>query len=220
MTENEILSHVDHTLLNPCATWQQIRQILDDAMAFSTASACIPPAFVKKAKEYVGDRLFVCTVIGFPLGYQTTAAKAFEAKDAVENGADEIDMVIHQGLVKEGNFAAVEEDILAVRRATKGKILKVIVETCNLNDEEKRRLCDVVAKAGADFIKTSTGFGSAGATEEDVTLFSKCVPQGLKIKAAGGISSLADAEKFLELGAARLGTSRVVKIVKEKAKGE
>ena len=220
MTEQEILSHVDHTLLDPTSTWQRIREILDDAMAYSTASACIPPAFVKQAKEYVGSRLAICTVIGFPLGYQTTEVKVFETADAVKNGADEIDMVIHQGYVKEGKYALVQEEISAVRKACEGKILKVIIETCNLTAEEKKELCTVVGNAGADFIKTSTGFGSAGATVEDVTIFSQNVPAGLRIKAAGGIASLEDAKTFLELGAERLGTSRVIKIVKEKAKGE
>lgn len=220
MTEKEILSHVDHTLLDPISTWPRIREILDDAMAFSTASACIPPAFVKQAKEYVGSRLSICTVIGFPLGYQTTKVKVFETEDAVKNGADEIDMVIHQGLVKEGKLSLLQEEIAAVRKACEGKILKVIIETCNLTAEEKKTLCAVVGNAGADFIKTSTGFGSAGATVEDVTIFAQNVPEGLRIKAAGGILSLEDAETFLKLGAERLGTSRVIKIVKEKAKGE
>ncbi len=220
MTEKEILSHVDHTLLDPMSTWPRIRAVLEDAMAYGTASACIPPSFVKKAKEYVGSRLSVCTVIGFPLGYHTTEVKVQETRCAVSDGADEIDMVIHQGLVKEGEFDLVAEEIAAVREACRGKILKVIVETCNLTKEEKIRLCQVVGKAGADYIKTSTGFASGGATAEDVALFAEYVKAPLRIKAAGGIASLRDAEEFLRLGADRLGTSRVVKIVKEMKKGE
>ena len=216
MNQETILSRVDHTLLDPSATWEQIRALCDDAVRYRTASVCIPPAFVRKVKEYVGDAVAVCTVIGFPNGYQTARTKVFETEDAVQNGADEIDMVICNGSVKEGDFDSVFREICAVREACKGKILKVIVETCLLSEEEKVRLCEIVGKSGADYIKTSTGFSKGGATFEDVALFRRCVKGDLLIKAAGGISSLADAERFLELGASRLGTSRVVKIVKER----
>ncbi len=216
MNQETILSRVDHTLLDPSATWEQIRALCDDAVRYRTAGVCIPPAFVRKVKEYVGDAVAVCTVIGFPNGYQTARTKVFETEDAVQNGADEIDMVICNGSVKEGDFDSVFREICAVREACKGKILKVIVETCLLSEEEKVRLCEIVGKSGADYIKTSTGFSKGGATFEDVALFRRCVKGDLLIKAAGGISSLADAERFLELGASRLGTSRVVKIVKER----
>lgn len=215
MNVKEILQHVDHTLLAPTATTADILATCDEGLFYHTASVCIPPVFVKAAKAHVGDRLPVCTVIGFPNGYATTAAKCFETADAVENGAAEIDMVIPLGAVKAGDFAAVLSDIRAVRAACDGRVLKVIVETCLLTREEKIRMCEVVSASGADYIKTSTGFAGGGATAEDVALFAAHVAPHLKIKAAGGIASLADAERFLELGADRLGTSRIVKLVKE-----
>lgn len=217
MEIKEILAHVDHTLLTQTAGWDEIRQICDDAIAYGTASVCIPPSYVKQAKEYVQDRMAVCTVIGFPNGYMTTAAKEFETKNALLNGADEIDMVINIGWVKDGKFDAVEEEIRTLKAACGEKILKVIIETCLLTDEEKIALCHAVTNAGADFIKTSTGFSKAGATFEDIKLFSEHIGPGVRMKAAGGISSMEDAEKFLELGADRLGTSRIVKIVKNEA---
>lgn len=210
----EILSHVDHTLLSPTATRSDIRKLCDDAIRYGTASVCIPASYVADAKRYVGNRMQVCTVIGFPNGYDTSSAKAFMAADAVKNGADEVDMVINLGWVKDGKYSDIEAEIAMVKAACGDKILKVIIETCCLTDEEKIKLCDVVTKAKADYIKTSTGFGSGGATFDDVALFAKYIGPDVKIKAAGGISSLEDAEKFLELGADRLGTSRVVKIVK------
>ncbi len=215
MEVREILKHVDHTLLAQGATWEEIRQICDDAMHYGTAPVCIPPDYVRQAKDYVGDRMAVCTVIGFPNGYMTTAAKEFEAKDALENGADEIDMVINIGWVKDRKFDLVEQEIRTLKAAAGQKILKVIIETCLLTDEEKVELCHVVTLAGADYIKTSTGFSTGGATFDDVRLFAANVGPGVKIKAAGGIASLAGAEEFLRLGADRLGTSRVVKIVKQ-----
>lgn len=215
MDVREILRHVDHTLLAPTATEADILRTCDEGLFYHTASVCIPPAFVKAAADYVGDRLKICTVIGFPNGYATTAAKCFETADAVKNGAAEIDMVIPLGAVKAGDFDAVLADIRAVRAACDGQVLKVIVETCLLTEEEKVRLCDVVSASGADYIKTSTGFAGGGATAEDVALFAAHVAPHLKIKAAGGIASLADAERFLALGADRLGTSRIVKLVKE-----
>lgn len=215
MEIKDILAKVDHTLLDRCATFDDIKTVLDDAVKYGAASACIPPCFVKEAKDYVGDRLPICTVIGFPNGYSTPGCKAYEAKEAIELGADEIDMVINTGLVKAGDYEGVLADILAVREATRGKILKVIIETCLLTDEEKIKLCAVVSNSGADFIKTSTGFSTAGATFADVELMKANVTGGLKIKAAGGISSIADAEKFIELGADRLGTSRIIKILKK-----
>ena len=215
MDIKEILKHVDHTLLTQTATWAEIRQICDDAVAYGTASVCIPPSYVKQAKEYVQDKMAVCTVIGFPNGYSTTASKCFEATDAVHNGAEEIDMVINIGWVKDKKWDALLEENKAVKAACHGKLLKVIIETCLLTDDEKIKLCEIVSDSGADFIKTSTGFSTAGATFHDVELFAKHVKPGVKIKAAGGISSLEDAEKFIELGASRLGTSRVVKIVKK-----
>lgn len=214
MEVNKILGHVDHTLLTQTATWEEIRQICDDAIAYGTASVCISPSYVKQVKEYVGDKMGVCTVIGFPNGYMTTAAKEFETKDALANGADEIDMVINIGWAKDGKFDAIEEEIRTLKAACGKKILKVIIETCLLTDEEKIELCHAVTRAGADFIKTSTGFSRAGATFEDIKLFSEHIGSGVRMKAAGGISSMEDAEKFLELGADRLGTSRIVKIVK------
>ncbi len=209
-----ILSHVDHTLLTQTATWRDIKEICDDGLKYKTASVCIPPSFVSNASNYLSGRLAVCTVIGFPNGYSTTKSKCFETEDALNNGADEIDMVVNIGSIKEKKFNDVLQEIRAVRDIAAGKILKVIIETCLLMDQEKIRMCDIVSEAGADFIKTSTGFSSGGATFEDVELFSKHIKNGLRIKAAGGISSLADAERFIELGADRLGTSRIVKIVK------
>lgn len=217
MEAKEILGHVDHTLLTQTATWAEIQQICDDAIAYKTASVCIPPSFVKQVKEYVQDKMAVCTVIGFPNGYMTTAAKEFETKDALLNGADEIDMVINIGWAKEGKFDAIEDEIRTLKVACGEKILKVIIETCLLTDEEKIALCHAVTKAGADFIKTSTGFSKAGATFEDIKLFSENIGPGVRMKAAGGISSMEDAERFLELGADRLGTSRIVKIVRNEA---
>ena len=216
MDSKEILKHVDHTLLAQTATWEEIKQICDDAITYGTASVCIPAAYVKQAKDYVQDKMAVCTVIGFPNGYATTACKEFETKDALANGADEIDMVINIGWVKDGKFDAVEEEIRTLKKACGSKILKVIIETCLLTEEEKIKMCQVVTNAGADYIKTSTGFSTAGATFEDVALFAKHVGADVKIKAAGGIASMADAEKFLALGADRLGTSRIIKIVKQK----
>ena len=214
MELKEILSHVDHTLLAQNATWEQIRQICDDAIYYGTASVCIPASYVKQAKEYVGERMAVCTVVGFPNGYSTTAAKEFETKDALANGADEIDMVNNVGWVKDGKYDLVENEIKTLKNACGDKILKVIIETCLLTDEEKIEMCKAVTSAGADYIKTSTGFSTGGATFEDIKLFSENIGPGVKMKAAGGISSLEDAEKFLELGADRLGTSRIVKLAK------
>ena len=215
MELNEILSKVDHTLLAQAATWEEIRAICDDGMKYHTASVCIPASYVKQAKEYVGDKLPICTVIGFPNGYDTTAAKCFEATDAVNNGADEVDMVINLGWVKDCRWEDLLAEIHAVKDACHGKLLKVIIETCLLTDEEKIKMCEIVSASGADYIKTSTGFSTAGATFHDVELFAQHVTNGVKIKAAGGISSLADAEKFIELGASRLGTSRIVKLAKQ-----
>ena len=215
MELNEILSKVDHTLLAQTATWQEIRAICDDGMKYHTASVCIPASYVKQAAEYVDGKLAICTVIGFPNGYSTTASKCFEATDAVHNGAEEIDMVINIGWVKDQRWDDLLEEIKAVKQHCEGRLLKVIIETCLLTDEEKIKMCEIVSDSGADYIKTSTGFSTAGATFHDVELFAKHVKPGVKIKAAGGISSLEDAEKFIELGASRLGTSRVVKIVKK-----
>ena len=215
MDIQEILQKVDHTVLSVSAAWDDIRALCDDGMRYKTASVCIPALFVKKAAEYVDGKLPICTVIGFPNGYSTTAAKCFEAEDAVKNGASEIDMVISVGTLKAGDDEAVRRDIEAVRAACKNQILKVIIETCLLTEEEKIRMCRIVSDSGADFIKTSTGFSTAGATFDDIRLFkAHCAPH-LKIKAAGGISSIADAEEFIRLGADRLGTSRIVKLVKE-----
>ena len=214
MDIQKILSLCDHTLLSQTATWAEIRALCDDGMKYHTASVCIPASYVKAAKDYVGDKLPVCTVIGFPNGYSTTEAKCFEAANAVTNGADEIDMVINLGWVKDGKFDLVLEEIKAVKAACGGRLLKVIIETCLLTDEEKIEMCRVVTESGADFIKTSTGFSKAGATFHDVELFAQHVGPDVKIKAAGGISSLQDAEEFIRLGASRLGTSRVVKLVK------
>lgn len=214
MELKEILKKCDHTLLAQTATWEEIRALCDDGIRYETATVCIPASFVKQAKAYVGERLGVCTVIGFPNGYDTTAAKCFMASDAVENGADEVDMVINIGWAKEGKWEDITREIAAVKQACQGKCLKVIIETCLLTEEEKIALCKCVSDSGADFIKTSTGFSKAGATFEDIALFKANVAPHVKIKAAGGISSLEDAEKFIELGADRLGTSRIVKIAK------
>ena len=215
MEMNEILSKVDHTLLSQTATWDEIRAICDDGMKYRTASVCIPASHVKQAAEYVCGRLAICTVIGFPNGYSTTKAKCFEAADAVENGAEEVDMVINIGWVKDKRWDDLLTEIKAVKAACHGKLLKVIIETCLLTDEEKIKMCEIVSNSGAEYIKTSTGFSTAGATFHDVELFAKHVTNGVKIKAAGGISSIDDAEKFIALGASRLGTSRIVKIVKK-----
>ena len=215
MNREEILSHVDHTLLKPEATWPQIQTLCDEAIANHTASVCINTCYVKQAVEYMAGRIPVCCVVGFPLGAMDTASKAFEAKTAIENGAAEVDMVINIGRLKNGEYDAVREDIRAVKQAVGDKVLKVIIETCLLTDDEKIKMCQIVSDSGADYIKTSTGFSTGGATFHDVELFAKHVKPGVKIKAAGGISSLDDAEKFIELGASRLGTSRVVKIVKK-----
>ena len=214
MEISEILSRCDHTLLLQSATWEEIRALCDDGIQYHTASVCIPPCYVAKAKEYVGDRLPICTVIGFPNGDSTTAVKCFEAEEALRKGADEIDMVIHVGDLKAGNDSAILEEIRAIKRVCGDKILKVIIETCLLTEEEKIRMCRIVTAAGADYIKTSTGFSTAGATREDVALLRANVGKSVKVKAAGGIASLQDAEDFIALGADRLGTSRVVKIVK------
>ena len=215
MEMKEILSKVDHTLLSQSATWEQIKAICDDGMKYHTASVCIPASYVKQAADYVDGKLPICTVIGFPNGYDTTKAKCFEASDAVENGAQEVDMVINIGWVKDQKWDALLEEIKAVKAACRGRLLKVIIETCLLTDDEKIKMCEIVSASGADYIKTSTGFSTAGATFHDVELFAAHVKNGVKIKAAGGISSIADAEKFIELGASRLGTSRIVKIVKQ-----
>ena len=214
MELSEILAACDHTLLAQTATWADIRAICDDGMKYHTASVCIPASFVKQAKDYVGDKLTICTVIGFPNGYDTTAAKCFMATDAVDNGAGEVDMVINIGWAKEGKWDEITAEIAAIKKACKGRLLKVIIETCLLTDEEKIALCKCVSDSGADYIKTSTGFSTAGATFHDVELFAKHVAPHVTIKAAGGISSLEDAEKFMELGASRLGTSRIVKLAK------
>ena len=214
MTQKEMLTHVDHTLLTQTATWDEIKQILDDAVKYNTASACIPASYVRKAADYVDGKLAICTVIGFPNGYDTTASKVFMAKDAVNNGASEVDMVINIGWLKDKRYDELEAEIRAIKEAVGDKILKVIIETCLLTDEEKIKMCEIVTKAGADYIKTSTGFSKAGATFDDIKLFSEHVGKNVRIKAAGGISSLEDAYKFLELGADRLGTSRIVKLVK------
>lgn len=215
MDIRKILSSVDHTLLSPAATQAEVYALCDEAVAYRTASVCIPPSFVAAAHDYVGDRMRVCTVVGFPNGYSTTASKAFEARDAVKNGADEIDMVINIGWLKDGKYAELLSEIKTVRESCAGKILKVIVETCLLTEDEKIRICGLVGASGADYIKTSTGFSSGGATGEDIRLFAAHRTPTLKIKAAGGISSLEEAQALLALGADRLGTSRIVKIAKE-----
>ena len=214
MDIKKILSYCDHTLLAQGATWDEVRAICDDGIKYGTASVCISPCHVKQAKAYVGDKLKICTVIGFPNGTSTTAAKVFETEDAIANGADEIDMVINIGMLKAGDHEGLLNEIKAIRAASSGKILKVIIETCLLTEEEKIKMCELVTASGADFIKTSTGFSTGGATFEDIALFAAHVGPGVQMKAAGGISSLEDAEKFIELGATRLGTSRVVKLVK------
>lgn len=215
MNVNEILTHVDHTLLLQGATWEEIKQICDDGIKYQTASVCIPPSYVKQASEYADGRVAICTVIGFPNGYMTTKTKEFETKDAIENGADEIDMVINIGWLKDKKYQEIEDEIRTLKQACGEKVLKVIIETCLLTEEEKIKMCELVTKAGADYIKTSTGFSTAGATFDDIKLFAEHVGEGVKIKAAGGISSMDDAEKFLSLGADRLGTSRIVKLVKK-----
>lgn len=209
-----ILKKVDHTLLTQTATWEEIKQICDDAITYQVASVCIPPSYVKSVKDYVQDEMVVCTVIGFPNGYNTTAVKVYEAKDAIKNGADEIDMVINLGFLKDQQYDLVLDEIKQLKAACGEKILKVIIETCLLTEEEKIKMCEIVTKVGADFIKTSTGFSKSGATFEDVALFKKYVGENVKIKAAGGISSYEDAIEFIELGASRLGTSRIVKLAK------
>lgn len=220
MNVTDILAKCDHTLLSQTATWAEIQAICDDGLRYHTASVCIPASYVKQAKEYVDGKLPICTVIGFPNGYDTTAAKCFMAPDAVDNGADEVDMVINIGWAKDGKWDAITDEIAAVKAACKGKLLKVIIETCLLTEEEKIHLCKCVSDSGADYIKTSTGFSKAGATFEDVALFAKHVAPHVKIKAAGGISSLEDAEKFISLGADRLGTSRIVKLAKAMEQGK
>lgn len=218
MDIKEILSKCDHTLLAQTATWNEIKCVCDDAIKYKTASVCIPPCYVKEAKEYVGEKLAICTVIGFPNGYSTTAVKCFEAEDAVNNGADEIDMVINIGWLKDKKYDCISDEIKQIKNACHGKILKVIIETCLLTDEEKIKMCEIVSSSGADYIKTSTGFSSGGATEHDIKLFAENVAPYVKIKAAGGIASIKDAENFIKLGASRLGTSRIVKIVKSEEK--
>lgn len=214
MDTNEILKHVDHTLLLQGAKWDEIRQICDDAIKYQTASVCIPPSYVKQASEYMQGKIAVCTVIGFPNGYMTTKTKEFETKDAIANGASEIDMVINIGWLKDQKYGQIEEEIRTLKAACGEKILKVIIETCLLTQEEKIKMCEIVTKSGADYIKTSTGFSAAGATFDDIKLFSEHIGPNVKIKAAGGIASMEDAQKFLTLGADRLGTSRIIKLVK------
>ena len=215
LKKEEILCHVDHTLLKQTATWQQIQKICQEGIAEKTASICIPPCYVKQAAEFVNGQVAICTVIGFPNGYQTTAVKVFETKDAIENGADEIDMVINLGWVKEGLFDEVEKEIKEIKKACGSHILKVIIETCYLTQQEKKKLCHVVSQSGAEFIKTSTGFGSGGATKDDIRLFSENVSKNVKIKAAGGIKNIAEAQEFLYLGAERLGSSSIVSFFEE-----
>ena len=220
MEKKDILPLVDHTLLSQGATWNEISGICDDAIKYGCASVCIPPSYVKKVKDYVQDKMKVCTVIGFPNGYNTTAVKCFEAEDAVRNGADEIDMVINIGMLKDRRYDELLGEIKAVKESCGGRVLKVIIETCLLTTEEKIKMCEIVSESGADFIKTSTGFSTGGATREDIALFKENVGNNLKIKAAGGIASLQDAEDMINLGAERLGTSRIVKIIKnEEAHG-
>ena len=214
MTHSEVLKMVDHTLLAQTATWEEIRQICDDGLRYGTASVCIPPCYVAAAAEYVQGKLPICTVIGCPNGNHTTEAKIYEAKDAIANGASELDMVINIGALKAKNYAYVQNEIEKLKEVCDNKILKVIIETCLLNEEEKIKMCEIVTQAKADYIKTSTGFSTGGATFDDIALFAKYVGPDVKIKAAGGISSFDDAEKFISLGASRLGTSRLVKIEK------
>ena len=220
MQINEILSMVDHTVLGQTSTFDDIKNLCDDGIKYGCASVCIPPSYVKKAKEYVGNKIAICTVIGFPNGYNTTQVKCFETAEAVKNGADEIDMVINIGMLKDKRYDELLEEIRQIKDACNGKLLKVIIETCLLTDEEKIKMCQIVSQSGADYIKTSTGFSTGGATREDIALFAENVESHLKIKAAGGISSLEDAENFINIGATRLGTSRIVKIVKAMEKGE
>ena len=221
MDRQKTLSMVDHTLLTQTATWKEIRRICDEAIRYGTASVCIPASYVKRAKEYVGDRMAVCTVIGFPNGYSTTASKVFETQDAIANGADEIDMVVNIGYIKDGLYDLQLDEIRQIKQACGGHILKVIIETCLLTDEEKIKMCEIVTQAGADFIKTSTGFSKAGATFADIRLFSGHIGEGVRMKAAGGIKSFEDAEEFISLGADRLGTSRIVKLAKaERGSGD
>lgn len=217
MDINEILSRVDHTLLKPSATWEEIKQICDDGIKYHTASVCIPPSYIKRAKEYTEGGIRLCTVIGFPNGYNTSSVKAYETSAALNDGADEIDMVINIGDLKDKRYDKIKTEIYTLKNICRDRILKVIVETCMLSTEEKIKMCETVTESGADFIKTSTGFGGGGATFEDIALFKEYVGEKVKIKAAGGISSISDAEKFIELGADRLGTSRIVKIVREQA---
>lgn len=220
MENKDIFQTVDHTLLTQTATWNDIKQICDDAIQYQTASVCIPPSFVKQAKEYVKDRMPICTVIGFPNGYNTTSVKVFETKDAILNGADEIDMVINLGWVKEKEYGKIQEEITKIKEECGDKILKAIIETCLLTEAEKIKMCEIVSKSGADYIKTSTGFSTAGATVDDIKLFKEHVEKQVKIKAAGGIASLEDAKEFISLGASRLGTSRIIKLAKnENASG-
>lgn len=219
MEKKDVLKILDHTLLGQTATWEDIRQILDDAMEYETASACIPAAYVKQAAEYVDGRLPICTVIGFPNGYSTTAVKVFETKDAIKNGAKEIDMVINIGFLKDKRYEEVEDEIRQIHEACGGKVLKVIIETCLLTKEEKIKMCEIVTRAGAEYIKTSTGFSSAGATFADVELMKAHIGKGVKVKAAGGISSLEDAKRFMSIGADRLGTSRLIKLIKDTDNG-
>lgn len=215
MEISEILSKVDHTLLSQTATEQEIKELCDDAVKFGVASVCIAPSYVKFAKDYVGDKMKICTVIGFPNGYNTTECKVYETKNALENGADEIDTVINIGFLKDKRYGDILNELKEIKKACGDKILKVIIETCLLSDEEKIKMCEIVSLSGADFIKTSTGFSTAGATKEDIVLFSEHIAPHVKIKAAGGISSISDAEDFIKLGASRLGTSRIVKILKK-----
>ena len=215
MDIKKILASVDHTLLSQTATWKEIKKVCDEGMKYGAASVCIPPCFVKEASEYVSGKIKICTVIGFPNGYNTTAVKCFETADAVKNGADEIDMVINIGALKAGNYQYVEDEIKTLKQTCGDKILKVIIETCLLTDDEKIKMCQIVTRAGADFIKTSTGFSKSGATFDDIKLFSEHIGKNVRMKAAGGISSIEDAEEFVRLGAERLGTSRIVKIVKK-----
>lgn len=219
MEKKDVLKIVDHTLLTQTATWEEIRRILDDSVEYGAASACIPAAYVKQAAEYVEGRLPICTVIGFPNGYSTTAVKVFETKDAVANGAQEIDMVINIGFLKDKRYGEIEDEIRQIHTACGGRILKVIIETCLLTEEEKIKMCEIVTKAGAEYIKTSTGFSTAGATFADVKLMREHIGKDVKVKAAGGISSFDDAEEFMRLGAERLGTSRLVKIMKNTDSG-
>lgn len=214
MERKDVFKYVDHTMLRQQSVWDDIKQLCDDAITYGTASVCIPPCYVKQAKDYTGSRMKICTVIGFPNGYSTTAVKKYETEDALNNGADEIDMVINIGELRAGNYAYVKNEIAELKNICGKKILKVIIETCLLTEEEKIKMCGLVTEAGADFIKTSTGFSTAGATFEDVALFAKHVGKNVRIKAAGGITSFEDAEKFISLGATRLGTSRIVKIAK------